>query len=180
MRKIIGLSGSLRLGSYNSALLRAAEQLQPDRLQVAGIADIPLYNADLERGGLPAPVEVLKRQIAGAPGLLLASPEYNSSVPGVLKNAIDWLSRPSDSGRNVFEGKCVALMGATPGGFGTCLGQAAWLPVFRALGARLFSGGRMLVSSAGRVFDEDGRLADGAVKERLADFLEAYVAFCER
>jgi len=177
---IIGLSGSLRKDSYNTALLRAARDLQPQALRIAGIRDIPLYDADLEASGVPLPVESLQRQIAAADGLLLASPEYNNSVPGVLKNAVDWLSRPSGEIRNVFRDKPVAVIGASPGGFGTISAQAAWLPVFRALGARYWSGGRLMVSGARKVFAEQGQLSDAEIRERLAAFVGGFIEFCAR
>ena len=98
------------------------------------------------------------QQIAAAGGVLLVTPEYNNSVPGVLKNATDWLSRPSGDIRNVFEGKPVAVTGVSPGGFGTVLGQSAWLPVLRTLRARHWTGGRLMVSHARDAFDEAGNL----------------------
>ena len=120
MTRLIGISGSLRRGSFNTALLRAGAELMPEgtELTVETIRGIPLYDGDQEAAeGIPEPVVVaLKDAIAAADGLLLVTPEYNNSIPGVLKNAIDWLSRPpADIGR-VFGGKPVALMGASPGG----------------------------------------------------------------
>jgi NAD(P)H-dependent FMN reductase len=177
---LIGISGSLRRGSYNAALLRTAAGLMPEnaRLRIGTIRGIPLYDGDFEAAeGIPPPVAELKDAIAAADGLLLATPEYNNSIPGVFKNAIDWLSRPpADIGR-VFGGKPVALIGASPGGFGTILGQNAWLPVLRTLGAELWTEGRLLVSRAQGVFDESGVLTDAALNERLRDFLRGFVAF---
>ena len=118
----------------------------------------------------------LKEAIAAADGLLLATPEYNNSIPGVFKNAIDWLSRPPADIQRIFGGKLVALIGASPGNFGTVLSQNAWLPVLRTLGAELWSEGRLLVPRAHGVFDEAGTLTDTAVKERLDDFLRRFVA----
>src|SRR5262249_39693105 len=122
MAKIIGVSGSLRRGSYNTALLRAAVEGIPSgsELKIESIDGIPLYNGDVEAAdGVPVRVSDLKNAIAAADGLLIATPEYNNSIPGVLKNAIDWLSRPPADIKRVFGGKPVAVIGASPGGFGT-------------------------------------------------------------
>ena len=140
-------------------------------------AGIPFYDGDLEAEGIPEIVVQPKHQVAGCDALLLATPENNNSIRGVFKNTIDWLSRPADGLGNVFRDKPVALMGASPGGFGTILSQNAWLPVFRTLAARHWTGGRLLVSGAGRVFDEDGTLADEAIRERLEHFLTGFVGF---
>ena len=183
MAAIIGISGSLRRGSYNTALLRAAGQLMPNgtQLQIKTIRGIPLYDGDLEAAdGIPQPVRELKEAVTAADGLLLVTPEYNNSIPGVFKNAIDWLSRPPADIQRVFGGKPVALIGASPGGFGTVLSQNAWLPVLRTLGAELWSEGRLLVSRAQGVFDESGTLTDAAVKDRLREFLQSFVAFAGR
>ena len=183
MVTIIGISGSLRRGSYNTALLRAAAQLMPNgtQLQIETIRGIPLYDGDLEAAdGIPQPVRELKEAVTAADGLLLVTPEYNNSIPGVFKNAIDWLSRPPADIQRVFGGKPVALIGASPGGFGTVLSQNAWLPVLRTLGAELWSEGRLLVSRAQGVFDESGTLTDAAVKDRLREFLQSFVAFAGR
>src|SRR5262245_10394198 len=119
MITVIGLSGSTRRGSFNSALLRAAAMPAGAELRIESIAAIPLYNGDEEAThGIPEPVARLKDAIAAAAGLLLVTPEYNNSIPGVAKNAIDWLSRPPADIRRVFGGKPVAIAGASPGGFG--------------------------------------------------------------
>lgn len=119
----------------------------------------------------------LKDAIAEADGLLLVSPEYNNSLPGVAKNAIDWLSRPPADIARVFGGKPVAIAGASPGGFGTVLSQNAWLPVFKTLGAELWSGGRLLVSRAGSVFDANGEIQDPGVRENVRSFVAGFVAY---
>src|SRR5436309_15401814 len=179
MIKVLGISGSLRRGSYNSALLRAAQRLMPKEatLEMASIRGIPLYDGDVETQGIPAAVSQLKQAIVAADGVLLATPEYNNSLPGVLKNAIDWLSRPSSDIKRVFGGKPFATMGASAGGFGTVLSQTAWLPVLRTLGTQPWFGARLLVSRAANVFDETGGIKDAAVEEQLKKFLAGYVSF---
>ena len=182
MTTIIGVSGSLRRGSFNSSLLRAAAELMPSgvELRIGSIAGIPLYNGDTETSeGIPASVAELKSAIVAANGLLLATPEYNNSIPGVMKNAIDWLSRPPSDVKTVFGGKPVAIMGASPGGFGTILSQNAWLPVLRTLGTKPWFGGRLMVSRAEAVFDEQGKIKDDAVKKQLEKFLQGFTAFVQ-
>ncbi len=178
--ELIGVSGSLRQGSFNTALLRAAAALMPEgaRLTIKRIDDIPLYNADREKAeGVPEAVEALKDAIAASDGLLLATPEYNNSMPGVLKNTVDWLSRPPSDIKRVFHGRPVALIGASAGGFGTILSQSAWLPVLRTLRADFWSEGRLLVSRAGDVVDEQGELADDKIRQQLGDFVHAFAEY---
>lgn len=180
MVQIIGLSGSLRKASFNTSLLRAAAGLMPagSDLEVHTLHGIPLYDGDLEAAeGLPAAVASLKEAIATSQGLILSTPEYNQAIPGVFKNGTDWLTRPADDIKRVFGGKPVAILGASPGPFGTIMAQAAWLPILRALGTRLWAGPRLLVSRAGSVFDPEGGLADDKVREQLRAFLEGFVAF---
>ena len=178
MTRIVGLSGSLRRHSFNSGLLRAAAEAMPEGavLEIGSIAEIPLYDGDVEAEGIPTPVAALKDKVAAADGLLLVSPEYNNSIPGVFKNAIDWLSRPSSDIARIFRGKPVALIGASPGNFGTILSQAAWLPVLRTLGAEHWAEGRLMVSRAGDMFDGEGNLVDDEVREKLAKYLAGFVA----
>jgi len=180
MTTIVGVSGSLRSGSYNAALLRAAADLMPAgaRLEIASIKGIPLYDGDVETSaGLPAAVATLKERIVAANGLLLVTPEYNNSLPGVFKNAIDWLSRPSADIPRVFGNRPVAVIGASQGGFGTILSQSAWLPVLRTLGTRAWFGGRLQVSRAVNVFDADGKLLDDGIRDQLRKFLDGFVKF---
>ena len=177
---IIGLSGSLRRGSLNGALLRAARDLAPDdlKIEIASLRDIPLYDGDLEaEKGIPAAVQALKSRIAGAAGLLLATPEYNGSVPGVFKNAIDWLSRPPADIAKVFGDRPVAIMGATPGPGGTILAQAACRACAAPEATRPWCGPRMMVPRADAVFDAEGRLTDEALRTRVRSFLEGFSRF---
>jgi chromate reductase len=178
--RIVGLSGSLRRGSFNTSLLRAAAEVVPSgvTLDQRTIHGIPLYDADIENGpGIPEAVQTLKDDIASSDGLLLVTPEYNNSIPGVFKNAIDWLSRPDADIARVFRGRPVAIAGASPGRFGTTLSQSAWLPVIRTLGMRPWFDERLLVFEARKMFDESGRLTDLHTRERLAKFVEGYSRF---
>jgi NAD(P)H-dependent FMN reductase len=161
-------------------LLRAAAELAPPgcRIEVASIRGIPLYDGDVEAAeGVPPAVTQLKDRIASADGLLLATPEYNNSVPGVFKNAIDWLSRPPDDIDRVFGGRPVGIMGATPGMGGTRLSQTAWLPVVRALGMSPWFGETLFLSNASQVFDKTGVLVDEKVKRRLAAYMNGFATF---
>ena len=182
MANIVGVSGSLRRGSFNTALLREAATLMPagSVLDVRTIHGIPVYNGDDEaERGVPDAVAQLKDAFAGADGVILFTPEYNNSMPGAFKNAIDWLSRPPADIKRVFGARPFAMTGASPGGFGTTLSQVAWLPVFRTLGVDLWTGGRLLVSRAGSVFDEKGALKDDAVRQQLQTFLQGFTTFVE-
>jgi len=177
MKTIIGLSGSLRAGSFNAALLRAAAALAPEgtSVEIGSIRGIPLYDGDVEREqGLPAAVSALKERIVACDALLLATPEYNHSIPGVFKNAIDWLSRPPADIPRVFGGKPVAVIGASPGRFGTLLSQTAWMAVLRTLGTRPWYGSSLYLSAAGTAFDASGALVDAAQRERLAKFMQGF------
>jgi chromate reductase len=180
MTTIVGIAGSLRVGSFNAALLRAAATLMPAgaALDIASIKGIPLYDGDVEvNEGIPPTVIALKDRIAAADGLLLVTPEYNNGIPGVFKNAIDWLSRPPADSARVFGNRPVAVIGASPGGFGTILAQNAWLPVLRTLGTQPWFNGRLMVSRAGSVFNEKGELVDEKIKAQLQQFLQGFVAF---
>ena len=180
MTRILGISGSLRAGSFNTALLRAAQQVAGDGIAFDAVTlhGIPLYDGDAEaRDGLPAAVTTLKNRIVASDGVLLVTPEYNNGIPGVFKNAIDWLSRPAADIARVFGDKPFALVGASPGGFGTILSQNHWLPVLKTLGVQLWAGNRLMVSRAGSAFDADGELVDAKLREQLAGFVQGFATF---
>ncbi|MGE7371071.1 NADPH-dependent FMN reductase [Neorhizobium sp. NPDC001467] len=180
MVKLVGISGSLRNGSFNTSLLKAATDHLPDgvTLEIGTISGIPLYDGDLEAAeGIPDAVTTLKRQIAGADGVILFTPEYNNSIPGTFKNAIDWVSRRHPDIPDVFKGRPFAVVGASPGNYGTLLSQNAWLTVLHTLGAQAWSGKRLMVGNAAKVFDAQGRIIDEAVASRLTDFLAGFAAF---
>jgi NAD(P)H-dependent FMN reductase len=180
MTKILGLAGSLRKKSFNASLLRAAAELAPQgcEVEIGTIRGIPLYDADLEsEQGVPVAVSELKDRIAASDGLLLVTPEYNNSIPGVFKNAIDWLSRPPKDVPRVFGNRPVGLIGATPGGGGTRMSQTAWLPILRALGMRPWFGKQLNVAQAGALFDDSGVLTDDAMRKRLKAYMEGFAAF---
>ncbi len=181
--RIVALSGSLRRGSYNTALARALCAQAPDDcvVDVATPADIPLYDGDREaESGLPEAVEELKGRLAVADGLILVTPEYNQGVPGVLKNTVDWLTRPPDDIGRVFRGKPVALCGTTLGGAGTRSAQYAWLPTLRTLGTRLYSEQTLLLSRAGDLFDADGSLVDDNTRQRVAQLIAGFATFARQ
>jgi len=172
---IMGLSGSLRRGSFNAGLLRAAANAAPEgtRIEIGSIREVPLYDGDVEAAsGLPPAVVTLQANLKAADGLLLVTPEYNNGIPGVFKNAIDWMSR--GEGLKHFVGKPVAIIGASPGGFGTIMAQNHWLPVLRTLRCDIWTEGRLLVSRAGGLFDANGELIDEQSRAALADFVSGF------
>jgi NAD(P)H-dependent FMN reductase len=180
MIKLIGISGSLRAASFNTTLLRAAAQLADPgvQIEVVTLQGIPLYDGDLEAAsGLPPAVQLLKERIQNCDGVLLATPEYNSGMPGVVKNAFDWMSRPVTDIAKVFGAKPLALLGASPSGFGTLLAQSAWLPVLKHLGVNVWSGGRVMVSRAHTLIDANGQISDEATRKQLGEFVQGFAAF---
>jgi NAD(P)H-dependent FMN reductase len=179
--RIVGIAGSLRKASFNAALLRAAVELVPEgsTVEIASLAGVPLYDGDVESQGIPDAVATLKERVATAGGLLLVTPEYNNSIPGVFKNAIDWMSRPSKDARRVFGNKPVAMMGATTGLGGTRLAQTAWLPVFRTLGTRPWFEKTIYLASAAQAFDPDGKLVDERIKKLVTEFMAGFAAFVD-
>jgi chromate reductase len=178
--KVVGFAGSLRQGSFNRALLRAAVELAPERMAIEtlDIADIPLYNADVEAQGDPEPVAAFKRAIGAADGLLIATPEYNLGVPGVTKNVIDWASRPPRNA--VLDGKPVAVMGATPGMGGTARGQSQLRQAFVFTNSYAMPQPEVLVRRASDLFDADGRLTDEPTRAHLVKFLNAFADWIVR
>lgn len=183
MTTIVGIAGSLRRKSYNRALLRAAQKLAPDgvALELASFEGFPIYDGDLEaEHGVPSVVADVKDRIAAADGLLLVTPEYNNSIPGPFKNAIDWLSRPPEDQARVFGRLPVGLIGASPGRGGTRFSQTAWLPVFRTLGMRPWFDKVLYVADASRVFDQELSLVDSKIEQLLAQYLENFAAYCRQ
>jgi NAD(P)H-dependent FMN reductase len=183
MPNILAITGSIRTGSFNQMLTRAAVAHAPAGLAIetASIQDIPLYDGDHEAAsGLPPAVQGLKARIVAAHGVLLITPEYNNSIPGTFKNAIDWTSRPPADLARVYGGKPIGVIGATPGPGGTAMSQAAWLPVLRALGTIPFFGARLQVPHASKVFDATGALIDDAVRGQLERYLTAFSDFVSR
>jgi chromate reductase, NAD(P)H dehydrogenase (quinone) len=180
MVKIIGISGSLRKGSYNTALLRAAKAYLPSNfeLELASIAEIPLYNADDEdQNGLPEAVTQLKNKISASDALLIATPEYNHGIPGVLKNAIDWLTRPPSDVPMIFGNRKLGLVGASPSRLGTAFSQTAWLPIFRYLNVHPFFGKQLFVATANQHFNEKNELVNDDTKKALRIFIEGFCDF---
>ena len=177
--KILGISGSLRRESYNSALLRAAREVAGGAAELEiwdGLKAVPPYDDDDDGNEAPAAVTELRAAIAGADAVLIATPEYNSSVPGQLKNALDWASRPLRT--NPLRNKPVAVVGASTGVFGAVWAQAELRKIVAAIGARPLESG-LPVSRAPSRFDDDGQLVDGSVRDRLAEILDELAAAVE-
>ncbi|HEX6748302.1 MAG TPA: NADPH-dependent FMN reductase [Longimicrobium sp.] len=175
---VCGIAGSLRRGSYNHALLREARELAPEGMELRifdRMAEIPLFNEDVEAAGDPEPVRALKRAIAEADALLIATPEYNHGVPGVLKNAIDWASRPAPG--SVLAGKPAAIFGASPGIVGTARAQSQLRQSLVFTDTPTLPQPEVLVYRAHEKFDAEGRLTDettrrfvGMLLRRLAEW----------
>ncbi len=177
---ILAVSGSLRRGSFNTGALRAAAEVAPAgvRIELADLRDVPLYDEDLRRKkGFPPAVEALRDRIRRADALLLATPEYNYSFSGVLKNAVDWVSRPP---RQPFAGKPVAVIGVSPGVTGAIRAQWQLRPVLAGLGAHVLFRPELAIGDARAKFDDEGGLRDADTRERLARLLEALAAWVRR
>ncbi len=178
---VCGLAGSLRQGSYNRALLRAAQELAPEGTEIRifdRMAEIPPFNEDVEAEGDPEPVQALKRAIGEADALLVATPEYNHGVPGVLKNAIDWASRPPRE--SVPSGKPAAVLGASPGITGTARAQSQLRQAFVFTGTPVLPQPEILVYRAREKFDGNGRLTDGRTREFVGRLLEELADWTRR
>jgi chromate reductase, NAD(P)H dehydrogenase (quinone) len=178
--RILALAGSLRQGSYNRGLLRAAEELAPDWVEVRffDIGTLPFFNEDIEAIGDPEPVRRFKQAIRGANAVLIATPEYNGAVPGVLANAMDWASRPSS--KSVLRNKPVAVMGAVLGGSGSVNAQATLRGVLSRVGAVVVPDPQVLVPRASRLFDEEVNLRDEDTREEVRQLVEAVAHWCQR
>ena len=177
--EIAGIAGSLRKGSYNHALLRATQLLAPAnvRIHIHDLSEIPLFNEDLERATPPA-VARLREAVSNADGFLVATPEYNHGVPGVLKNAFDWLSRPP--GKTVLKGKPSGIMGASPGITGTARAQSQLRQSFVFTNTPVLLQPEVLVGRAHDKFDSVGRLTDEATRDFLVLFLKELASWTER
>ncbi len=174
---VCGIAGSLRAGSYNKMLLRAARELAPAGMEIRPferLAEIPPYDADVEARGAPDPVQALKGAVREAAAVLVCTPEYNWSVPGVLKNAIDWASRPA--AETPFARKPVAITGASQGAVGTARAQQHLRLVLASNGALVLPGPEVLVARCQEKFDASGALADEPTRKHLARLLEALAA----
>jgi chromate reductase, NAD(P)H dehydrogenase (quinone) len=176
----LGIAGSLRRASYNRGLIRAAVEVAPEGTRVIAydLADIPMYNADVEAEGDPEPVAAFKRAIAGVDALVIATPEYNHCVPGVLKNAIDWASRPARS--SVLTDRPVAIMGASSGGGGTARAQAHLRDGLTYTRGLVLPLPEVLVGHAASKFDDDGSLIDPSTRAEVRDLLVALAAWTRR
>jgi chromate reductase, NAD(P)H dehydrogenase (quinone) len=174
---ILGISGSLRAGSYNSALLRAARKVAPAGMDIDiydQLRAIPPFDADLDTETPPAPVVDLRARVRAADGLLIATPEYNYGPPGVLKNAIDWASRPLAT--SPLKRKPIAITGAAPGAFGSVRAQLSLRQSFLWTDSAVVGKPELMVFQAGQRFDSDGNLVDAQTRDMLAALLEALAA----
>jgi chromate reductase len=177
--KVLGFSGSLRAGSFNSGALRAAMELAPAGLTIEpfDLAPIPLYNEDVHAKGNPPPVADFRARIKAADALLICSPEYNYSTSGVLKNAIDWASRPPDQ---PFDGKPIALLSASPSFTGGVRAQHHLRQIFVYLNPFILNKPEVMISAANTKFDQSGKLTDDKVREQIRGLLDALKALTER
>ena len=178
--RILAIAGSLRQGSYNLGLLRAAQEVAPEWVEVQffDIGTLPFFNEDVEAAGDPEPVRQFKDAIRASNALLIATPEYNGSVPGILANAIDWASRPT--GRSALRNKPVAVMGAVLGKSGSANAQAILRGVLGRIGAVVVPDPQILVPQASKLFDEQVNLRDEGTREEIRQLVEAVAHWCRR
>jgi chromate reductase len=179
--RVLGIVGSLRVGSLNGALVRAAIELAPPGMEIhayPGIGDIPPFNQDVEAQGDPPAVQAFKAAIQGADALLIATPEYNYGVPGVLKNALDWASRPA--GKCVLNRKPAALMGASMGAHGTARAQSMLRQSLVFTETYTMLRPEVYVSSAHEKVDANGRLVDEPTRRQIRKLLDAFTEWVER
>lgn len=178
--RVLGLCGSLRAASYNGFLLRAAAELAPAGMSIApfDLGAVPPYNGDVEAQGEPPPVAALRGAVTGANAVLIASPEFNYGVPGVLKNAIDWISRPP--GRSPLRKKPAAIMGASTGPSGTMRMQLQLRPTLECLEMYVMPKPEVVVSFCKDKFEDGGRLADEKTRDHVAAFLAAFLDWSRR
>lgn len=169
---VLALVGSLRKGSYNKLALRAAQELAPAdmRIESADIGVLPLYNDDVRTDGYPPEVQALRERVRAADALLFVTPEYNYSVPGVLKNAIDWCSRPPEQ---PLDGKPAAIMGASTGRLGTARAQYHLRQIGVFVNLHFLNRPEVMLAGAAKLFDESGRLTDEPTRKFIADLLLA-------
>jgi chromate reductase, NAD(P)H dehydrogenase (quinone) len=178
--KVVAFAGSLRRRSYNRALIDAARELAPEgmTIELIEIGDLPFYNADLEADGDPVSVVTFKASLYDADGILIATPEYNEGIPGVLTTAIDWGSRLP--GRSPLAGKPVAMMGASPSQVGTARAQTHLRQLLTHTHARVLPPPELLVARAHERFDQDLRLTDEGTRKVLRDLLERFARWIAR
>jgi chromate reductase, NAD(P)H dehydrogenase (quinone) len=177
--RILAISGSLRRGSHNTMLLRAAEGLLPPEHELVfwdGLRDVPPYDEDVDAEQAPASVAALRKAVGEADAVLFATPEYNSSIPGALKNALDWASRPMAT--NAFRNKPVAVIGSSAGMFGAVWAQAELRKVLGTMGARVAEV-EVAIGHATEKFDDEGRLLDEELRAQLADAISTLLGELE-
>lgn len=182
MKKIIAISGSLRKKSYNTALLTELSKYAPQdcKFEMASIADIPLYNADLEEAkGIPAAVRELKEKILNSDALLISTPEYNHAIPGVLKNAIDWLSRPAEDIQKIFHNRPTGIVGVSAGSAGAYTAQIEWLAILKYFKVKPYFENSLSIGSAYKVFDQEGKIHDETILKRLQKYIQGFAKFIQ-
>ena len=177
---VLAVGGSLRRDSFNHSVVQAMPTLAPKSLQISvydELASVPLFNEDLEMPRAPPGVERLRGAVASAEGMLIATPEYNQSLPGVVKNMVDWLSRGEPV---VIEDKPIGILGVTPGAWGTRIAQSQLRHALTACGAIVMPAPQLYLRSAGELFDADGRLIDTRTVDSLAEFLAAFATWVHK